>query len=730
MWFPQGANPGAKSSSAGVAPDVNYMASMIAAMQAQQQLQTPLNGAMQATLQQQQLAGVMQGMQQPLAGAVMQQPTPSPPPQPVDPAAAFLEGTGIEIRTFDHSKGDFKGKGKKGRYEPYKGKGYKGKGKGEETDNIPKTSGDSFVCMTTAKDHNSEEIRLILGEYHEHSTNHGRKAFHKVSHLAPSGYHDYANGQLAGRPYEGPPIILYYWDERDGEDSRGWWFGNEIGGAQVYVLNKEVTQQPPKTGWKVPWHGEVRETLKLLTKEEWEKAETEERLLKANDLVNQVTQEAQQALVDAQSNAANGTVEGYRTAEAILMPKANEIGQAQKKLSGIMRYSPWTWDQNVKNAMNELASRLRQWQEVMSQEAQKAALAFRQAKAQQGEATKKEEEEKEQKALEELLLSAHEKCYESEMAVDKAQNIAEMVRSSGDQFAAEQTVNAIEEARKAVGEAQNFLNRNGAKIMAFRIQVVRNRGQQEWEKLKQQVMASNSKVQQLQNFEKENKERQEVQKSVDEVRKIFGVAEVKVHRAELAAGSLLPESGEEDFLNAKRSMAQAQSLVAGALKLLEVKLSEAQGVAREELQKLEPKANEIKDRMAWIKTAIMSAADEGKSRTVLGPVTSKVNEAMDAIQKASKSEGEFLHALEEEVGQEEMKAAVKKCDEAFAAAFSLVGAAMKLMISQRGAAGEAGDFRLNELQRELDTSSKKLNEMSKAHAQRRQGVLKSFGNNY
>jgi len=38
-------------------------------------------------------------------------------------------------------------------------------------------------------------------------------------------------------------VQLYYWDDRDGEEERGWWFGPEVGGEEVWAHNAGDTQQ-------------------------------------------------------------------------------------------------------------------------------------------------------------------------------------------------------------------------------------------------------------------------------------------------------------------------------------------------------------------------------------------------------------------------------------------------------------------------------------------------------
>eukprot|EP00913_Durusdinium_trenchii_P019388 g18227.t1 len=52
---------------------------------------------------------------------------------------------------------------------------------------------------------------------------------------------------------ESQDVFLYYWDERDGDEQKGWWFGNELGGLEVWACHLSDAQEPPRRGWKVPW---------------------------------------------------------------------------------------------------------------------------------------------------------------------------------------------------------------------------------------------------------------------------------------------------------------------------------------------------------------------------------------------------------------------------------------------------------------------------------------------
>ena len=48
--------------------------------------------------------------------------------------------------------------------------------------------------------------------------------------------------------------MIYYWDDRDGEESAGWWIGIGVGGATVWARHKDAENFPPETGWLIPFH--------------------------------------------------------------------------------------------------------------------------------------------------------------------------------------------------------------------------------------------------------------------------------------------------------------------------------------------------------------------------------------------------------------------------------------------------------------------------------------------
>ncbi|CAJ1363675.1 unnamed protein product [Effrenium voratum] len=97
---------------------------------------------------------------------------------------------------------------------------------------------------------------IVRGEFNLHSDNHGKPVYKK-------------NGQVNGMD-----IMLYFWDDRDGPDFCGWWFGPKVGGDQVWAYHPEKAPTPPLSGWKVPYDGPVDNTFILQPASGYAKSQT------------------------------------------------------------------------------------------------------------------------------------------------------------------------------------------------------------------------------------------------------------------------------------------------------------------------------------------------------------------------------------------------------------------------------------------------------------------------
>jgi len=76
---------------------------------------------------------------------------------------------------------------------------------------------------------------IIRGDYVLAGSNHGKPAYKKENA---------ANGLV---------VMIYFWDERDGASSSGWWIGPQIGGNMVWGHHpNRASATPPTSGWQAP----------------------------------------------------------------------------------------------------------------------------------------------------------------------------------------------------------------------------------------------------------------------------------------------------------------------------------------------------------------------------------------------------------------------------------------------------------------------------------------------
>eukprot|EP00434_Breviolum_minutum_P038985 symbB.v1.2.034597.t1/scaffold4494.1/size38952/2 len=62
----------------------------------------------------------------------------------------------------------------------------------------------------------------------------------------------------------GLDVLIYYWDDRDGPELCGWWFGPNVGGDQVWAYHPSRTAStPPASEWNVPHDGPIDNTFSV-----------------------------------------------------------------------------------------------------------------------------------------------------------------------------------------------------------------------------------------------------------------------------------------------------------------------------------------------------------------------------------------------------------------------------------------------------------------------------------
>jgi len=83
----------------------------------------------------------------------------------------------------------------------------------------------------------------LTGDYTDIGEHHNRRSYQRI-------------------PDDGrTDVFLYYWDSRDDPTQGGWWFGNALGGEEVWARHEGEDEAPPSKGWKVPWDTQTQTDL-------------------------------------------------------------------------------------------------------------------------------------------------------------------------------------------------------------------------------------------------------------------------------------------------------------------------------------------------------------------------------------------------------------------------------------------------------------------------------------
>merc|ERR1712226_702105 len=87
----------------------------------------------------------------------------------------------------------------------------------------------------------------IQGTYFPHGTNHGKVVYKREEDPEEEG---------------GLDVLIYYWDERDGAELCGWWFGPSAGGEMMWAYHpSRKATTPPAAEWNVPHDGPIDPTF-------------------------------------------------------------------------------------------------------------------------------------------------------------------------------------------------------------------------------------------------------------------------------------------------------------------------------------------------------------------------------------------------------------------------------------------------------------------------------------
>lgn len=561
---------------------------------------------------------------------------------------------------------------------------------------------ETYVVTSKAPDTGEVVVRTLIGEFTECGANHGRKVFKK----------------LPDKGAEAVDVFLYYWDARDGPTFEGWWFGNKLGGTQVWSHNASAAMTPPQSGWKIPWDGAPRPTLVVENKALMQRAAGLEKLSATSRLVQEAGFNARAALEKAKAAHQNTytSAEGLKVAEGLLAPQVLSLAEALKRVTEEQR----TASGEAGRQFAQLGTALRSAQQQVAGELGKIRTS--KVKAEQDGKTKAAEA-RDQKAFQDMLPECQERSNTSEDLVDKAIITSEMIQAAGEDLpeakrAVDETETAVKVAQDSISATRVFLNQKNIAVRKFETPTARDASIAEINKFHAQLLQAQNKLNPLKTVKQDFMQRETAQRCVAEVMEKLTPAEIECDKAE--EGTLLLSEGgstKDMMVQADMAVTKAMGLVQAVLKLILARKPVATGLVLTEVKKLEERARAAEKRLQQLKNSQKEATEKVSCESLIKEAGDKLQIVQDAVSKVSNAEGPFLMGVEELPIQETL-VAVKACETAATSANTAVSIARmfiatKLVEAKRftAAASQEAIGRLKEYQKQLESHSKRLTDI-------------------
>jgi len=97
---------------------------------------------------------------------------------------------------------------------------------------------------------NKTICEIVKGTFFRHGSNHSKPVYKKKTEKK--------------KEEDDLDVLIYYWDERDGAENCGWWFGPVVGGEMVWAYHpSRKATTPPPAEWNVPHDGDIDFTFSV-----------------------------------------------------------------------------------------------------------------------------------------------------------------------------------------------------------------------------------------------------------------------------------------------------------------------------------------------------------------------------------------------------------------------------------------------------------------------------------
>mmetsp|Transcript_15185 Transcript_15185/g.24021 ORF Transcript_15185/g.24021 Transcript_15185/m.24021 type:complete len:1722 (+) Transcript_15185:1-5166(+) len=536
----------------------------------------------------------------------------------------------------------------------------------------------------------AEATGTLVGRYREEGVNHGRKYYRK---------------QLQGTGEE-QEVYLYYWDERDGADLNGWWFGNMVGGRQVWARNSESSPLPPTGNWNIPWDGQVQpefcvtglagkrqhdnKVKEEITKRKQQEAKAEQRrqeiwqwqqrLNSCTDHVGSVEKAVGEVLAQAK-HCLDNNVE-VSVMDAALAPLKQQTAAtiaAQRILQGearvIVQNAPELKEEmlGLTNRIKVLQSKIKESSDSLGAARNAKAKALEDAKqAALDEARNKELEPVHTKRFQELTEAFNGTLTFAEDEVEKVAIAAaplEVETGEADlEQAMKEALNETETrfaaAYKVLTEMRSQITQGQKEVAQFVPSIVKAATEQ-FDEFQSRYTELMEKLNPFKTVRKDFLQRAKDKSTLDELSEKVVSVEVQVDQAEAA-----PLESQADIKEVEKSVTAASSQLHLASKSIEKKYKEITASARPG-QQLKDQATELYERSQQLKERVEKTTqnlkatrlklvadtlvqDVGKKVTVVEDGLTKLAELVvpEAQEDASIDEIKRISAVAEKVATE------------------------------------------------------------------------------
>jgi len=608
---------------------------------------------------------------------------------------------------------------------------------------LPRPSAGPEVLSVFATENEDEiGIRTLVGDYVEKGTSHGRKYYERTQSMS-----------------EDLKVVIYYWEDTDSAEFTGWWFGDQLGGSQAWSRNPSKSQRPPKSGWTIPWDGEVRDELCVLNKTERQNEERKQALarmqarrLEEDDKhhssvethweqrVEQATEKCAEVEIDAKQALETAAVLTEDDVDACREALA-ELSTQQKALTEVQRFvgseaiAAAKAPPILKKDLQELGKRLRGLQgELKDALARIKPLTTVKAEAEdRPQEPQSELELAQSQQLEEMMPAVLEKVESAEDEVEKVSIAAAPLQMEGNDDlrhvmlqAIKETEKSVRTAQTAIGEARRFLSGKLSQVGRFTL-VVKKQAIEEFSGLQEKLSEAQKRLNPYKSARQDYEKRAQSKKLLEDLSSKLASAEIEVEKAAMMTAPLGGDN-PEGVKETEAALATAQSLLAQTNRLVDSKLRTAEKANEllvAELKGMQERGKLAQEKLDEVRRSLKETQVRMAADALMKEVSDKVAFAEDELQKMAEAELPFLRNdrdQDQDALLEADKVAVQ-VHSALAEAQSFVARKLVEVAKFSDAPGQTVREEVDMLQKRLEEGRDRLQQFRTSIAERKRSHL-------